>query len=170
MILSRKKRVAIRSPLLLNGQPVDFVDSIRYRYLGLTIPADLSLSKHIKDITSESKHASTDTICNLYLTIVRPHLEYACEIWDPYLAKNCQMIKSVQKFASKVCLKQWSRNTKYQDMLEFLNMPSLAAHRRQMKLCTLYKIVNNVSKYPSPPLIPRNLYTLFVFCTSVCTY
>ena len=41
MILSRRKRVAIPSPLLLNGQPVDFVDSIRY--LGLAISADFFL-------------------------------------------------------------------------------------------------------------------------------
>ena len=181
MILSRRKHVATLSHLLLNGQPADLVDSIGY--LGLTISADLSWSKHVENITSKArqlvgllfqqfyKHASTDTICKPYLTIVQPHLEYACEIWDSYLAKDCQMIESVQKFASRVCLKQWSRNTRYQDMLEFLNMPSLAAHRAPRKLCTLYKIVN-LSEYPSPQksLLPLLFYTLFVFCTSVCTY
>jgi len=67
---------------------------------------------HIKTITSKArqlvglffrqfyKHASTDIIHKLYLTIVQPHLEYACEIWDPCLAKDCQMIESIQKFAS----------------------------------------------------------------------
>jgi len=107
----------------------------------------------------EWQHASTDTICKLHLTIVQPHLEYACEIWDPHLAKDCQMIESIQKFASRVCLKQWSGNTRYQDMLEFLNMPSLAACKGQRKLCTLYKIVNNLSEYPSSPIIPRILIT-----------
>ena len=102
------------------------------------------------------KHASADTIHKLYLTIVQPYLEYACEIWDPSL--DCQMIESIQKFASRVCLKQWSRNTRYQNILEFLNMPSLAARRRQRKLCTLYKIVKNLSEDPSPSLIPRNPY------------
>ena len=75
MILSRRKHVATPSPLLLNGQPVYFVDSIRY--LGLTISADLSRSKHIKNITFKArqlvgllfrqfyKHASTDTIHKL---------------------------------------------------------------------------------------------------------
>jgi len=116
MILSRRKHVATPSPLLLNGPPVDFMDSIRY--LGLTISADLSWSKHVKNITSQARQlvdllfrqfykcASTDTVRKLYLTIVWPHLEYACEIWDPYLAKDCQMIESVPKFASRVCLKQ----------------------------------------------------------------
>ena len=83
MILSKRKHVTIPSPLLLNGQPVNFVDSIRY--LGLTISADLSWSKHIKNITSKArqlvgllfrqfyKHASTDTIRKIYLTIMQPH-------------------------------------------------------------------------------------------------
>ena len=53
MILSRRKHVATPSPLLLNGQPVYFVDSIRY--LGLTISTDLSWSKHIKNITSKAR-------------------------------------------------------------------------------------------------------------------
>jgi len=159
-----------------------FVDSISY--LGLTISADLSWSKHIQTITSKArqlvgllfqqfyKHASTNTIRKLYLTIARPHLEYVCEIWDPYLAKNCQMIESVQNFASRVCLKQWPRNTRYQDMFEFLNMPSLAACRRQRKLCALHKIVNNLSEYPYPQksLLPLSFCTLFVFCTFLCTY
>jgi len=84
---------------LLHGQPVDFVDSIRY--LGLTISTDLSGSnyKHIKNITSKArqvvgllfqqfyKHASTNIIRKLYLTIVRPHLEYACEFGSPNLPK-----------------------------------------------------------------------------------
>ena len=51
MILSKRKHVA--TPLLLNRKPVDFVDSIRY--LGLAISADLSWSKHIRNITSKAR-------------------------------------------------------------------------------------------------------------------
>ena len=71
---------------------------------------------------------------------------------------NCPTLKTRAAAAVGVIweqwLKQWSRNTRYQDMLE------LATRRRQRKLCTLYKIVNNISEYPSPPLIPRNPYYL----------
>ena len=104
MILLRRKPVATSSPLLLNGQPVDFVDSIRY----LGLPAYLSWSKHIKNITSKArqlvgllfqqfyKHASTDTIHKLHLTIVQPHLEYACDIWDPTWLRWLRAFKSLQ--------------------------------------------------------------------------
>ena len=105
------------------------------------------------------KHASADTIHKLYLTIVQPYLEYACEIWDPSL--DCQMIESIQKFARRVCLKQWSRNTRYHDMLAFLNMPSLATGRRQRKLCTL---VNNLSPHPLSPEILNTPLILYIVC------
>jgi len=87
----------------------------------------------------------------------------------------CEMIESVQKFASRVCLKQWFRDTGNQDMLEFLNMghPWQPAGSRQRKLCTLYKVVNNLSEYLFPPLIPRNPYypSRSVHCLSfVCPY
>ena len=51
MILSKRKHVA--TPLLLNRKPVDFVDSIRY--LGLTISVDLSWSKNTKNVTSKTR-------------------------------------------------------------------------------------------------------------------
>jgi len=35
---------------------------------------------------------------DLYLTIMQPHLEYACEIWNPYLAKVVKWLR-----AFKVC-------------------------------------------------------------------
>ena len=79
------------NPLLLNGQPVNFMDSIRY--LGLTISADLSWSKHIKTslpkqgnqlayFSSSIANMLAPTIRKLYFTIVRPHLEYACKIYN----------------------------------------------------------------------------------------
>ena len=100
---------------------------------GLSILKHHLQARQLVGLLSGLQFYSTDTIRKLYLTIVQPHLEYACEIWEPYLAKDCQMVESVQKFASRVCLKQWSRNTRYQDMFEFLNIPSLAATRGHYK-------------------------------------
>ena len=37
----------------------------------------------------------------LYLSIVRPHLEYACQVWDPYREKDKNALEKVQKFACK---------------------------------------------------------------------
>ena len=42
------------------------------------------------------------TLGALYVTQVRPYLEYAIPIWDPHLSKDIEAIESVQRFASKV--------------------------------------------------------------------
>ena len=33
-------------------------------------------------------NADSDTLRQFYLSSIRPHLEYACTVWDPYLAKR----------------------------------------------------------------------------------
>ena len=38
---------------------------------------------------------------------MRPLLEYAVPVWDPYLVKDIEAIESVQRFATKVCMKAW---------------------------------------------------------------
>ena len=66
--------------------------------------------------------ADTSTMLRIYVTCIRPHLEYACQLWDPYT------LESVQKFACKVCLKQWDMN--YESMLEQLDLTPLSQRRK----------------------------------------
>jgi len=47
-----------------------------------------------------------------------------------------QSLKSVRKFAHKVCLKQWDMN--YESMLEQLGLTLLSQHRKLLKLITMY--------------------------------
>ena len=88
-----------------------------------------------------SSWTDTNTLRCLCLTCVRPHLEYASQLWDPYTSKGIQSLESVQKFACKVCLKQW--NLDYDSMLQLLNIPPLSARRNFLKLTTMYKIIGN---------------------------
>ena len=43
--------------------------------------------------------------CIVYL--YAPQLEYDAPIWDPHLIKYTNILENVQKFAIKLCLKQW---------------------------------------------------------------
>ena len=80
--------------------------------------------------------ADTDTLRTLYLTCIRPHLEYACQLWDPYLRKDIDRLENVQKFACKVCLGAW--NLSYDEMLQKLCLPRLDSRRAYLKLNTMY--------------------------------
>ena len=49
--------------------------------------------------------ANERTLHQLYISTVRPHLEYAAPVWDPHLRKDQDLLENTRKFAFKVCLK-----------------------------------------------------------------
>ena len=61
-------------------------------------------------------------------------LEYASEIWNPHLIRDIQVLKKVQKRASK--LVPDLRQLTYSDRLAALNLPSLLYRRRRMDMIT----------------------------------
>ena len=62
------------------------------------------------------QHADSNSLRQLYLSLVRPHLDYAAQVWDPHLQKDINTLESVQKFGLKLCSKQW--DTGYHELLE----------------------------------------------------
>ena len=159
-MLSRKKIQSTPPVLNLLGSEIEGVDSIKY--LGLTIKHNLSWSDHINKICSKARRlvgmlyrqfyncADTSTIRTLYLTLVRPHLEYASQVWDPHLIKDCKQLEDVQKFACKVSLKSWS--TIYDEMLGTLSIPTLGQRRKALRLCLMHKLVEP----EAPEIVPLN--------------
>ena len=105
---------------------------------------NLSWSGHISKICSTATRllfqqfyncADTPTIRTLYLTLVRPHLEHANQVWDPHLVKDCKLMKDIERIACKLCLKKWS--TTFDEMLGTLNVPKLEQRRNALKLCLM---------------------------------
>ena len=109
MTISRKRAKELPPTINLNGIPLDRVTE--FKYLGVLITADLSWTAHINMICTKARRlvgmlyrqfyqdADTTTLKQLYVSNIRPHLEYACQVWDPYLQKDIDMLESVQKFA-----------------------------------------------------------------------
>ena len=161
MLLSRKRNPTTPTPMLLNGEPLEVVNS--YKYLGFVITSDLSWSSHINYICSKAKkmlgmlyrqfsnHSSEPAMIRLYLTLVRPVLEYGAEVWHPHLIKDIQALENVQKFALRICSKQWQMS--YPDLLNHFKIPTLENRRLFLSLCTFFKIVNKINYFP-PALIP----------------
>ncbi len=94
-----------------------------------------------------SKHLTPDILVKLYKVLIRPHLEYCPYIWDPSTSKLKQQLESVQKFALRVCLKQW--DMPYDDMLTLTGLPHLESRRSVQKLSLAFKIVNGLVLFPS---------------------
>ena len=63
--------------------------------------------------------------------------------------KIIDMVESVQKFSLRVCSKQWDAS--YSMLWSSLNLPTLAARRKQMKLSVMYKIAHGLADFPTIP-------------------
>ena len=72
----------------------------------------------------------------LYVSLVRPHLEYTSEIWNPHLIRDIQVLEKVQKRATK--LVPDLRQLTYSDRLVALNLPSLLYRQRRMDMITVF--------------------------------
>ena len=81
-----------------------------------------------------------------YWTFTLPVCILEWTLWDPYTYKNISMPESVQKFACKVCLKQWELD--YDSMLHLLGITRLSTRRQYLKLVLLYKAVNGKTYFP----------------------
>lgn len=110
MIIYRKQTPSVpETNLELLGIPLQRVES--YKYLGILISCKLTWSAHISSMCLIAKNilelryrrlnsnTNQDTLKQLYLSLVRPHLDYAYQIWDHHLIKDKIAIKNVQKFA-----------------------------------------------------------------------
>ena len=72
------------------------------------------------------------SVCELlYLTYVRPHLEYAVAVWDPHQQGLINELESVQKFALRASAKNWKAD--YETLIKSCNVPTLAERRSLLK-------------------------------------
>ena len=78
-------------------------------------------------------NSSSETLWQLYLSLVRPHLEYAAQLWDPYMQNDIDKFESVQKFALKLATYQWDANYN-----KVTDIPRLS--ERRLHLAQVYKV------------------------------
>ena len=83
---------------------------------------------------------------NLYTALIRPHLEYACVIWNPYQLGDIRTLEWVQRSATRACSPL--RHLPYNDRLIALNLPSLIYRRRRMDMIMMYKILHGLDGIP----------------------
>ena len=112
----------------LTDHPLEVVHQIKY--LGVTFSHNLCWSPQVQSICKKARRilsilyrqfSSTDTHCStvlkLYITLVRPHLEYAAQVWNPHLAKDILSLERVQQFGLRICSRNYHANYEY--LLDF---------------------------------------------------
>ena len=133
--------------LYLNTQPMEVVQS--YKYVGVVVSSDLSWSSYIQLVCMKAKKilgliyrnfakytSDSTVILKMYKALVRPHLEYAAQVWSPYMVKDIELLEKVQRFALRICSRNY--NLSYEELLDLYKTPSLQDRRSFLSLCTFF--------------------------------
>ena len=155
MLISRK-HADVTFTLFLDGIPLERVEV--FKYLGVLLRSNLTWSDHITTVCSKARqllgmlyrqfynHAPPATIKQLYISLIRPHLEYAAPLWDPHLQRDVNMLENVQKFAMKLITQKWDQG--YTQLMEMVDLPTLKNRRLHLKLHHVFRIVHSLCDFP----------------------
>ncbi|KAK3092504.1 hypothetical protein FSP39_003753 [Pinctada imbricata] len=149
---------------IFDNIPINPVHS--HKHLGITFDNNGKWTSHIDDIvTKVSKliavfrkikyKLNRNTLNKMYLTFIRPHLEYACEVWDNITINDSNRLEKLQNEAARIVTglpKYCSLNSLYSE----LSWETLKKRREKQKLGIMYKIKNGlVPDYLSDILPPE---------------
>ena len=151
LTISRKAR-PIYHQYTLHGQVLETVKSAKY--LGCTITSNLGWSNHISNICGKANKTlsflrrnlnigSTSVKQNAYKSLVRPLVEYASTVWDPYIQQDIHRLEMVQRRAARYVSNRLNNRSSVNDMIEHLDWQSLEHRRRTSRLTMMHKIVND---------------------------
>ena len=137
--------------------------------LGVLLDCKLHLNLHVAKITSKafqmynfvmrttSDFKRPTTYLYLFNSLVRPQVEYACMIWDPYYIKYENAIERVQrKFLSTMQYKCRIERLSYEDALNKFKLLTLHSRRLLLQGMMLYGLVHN--KFDCSNLIQKIYY------------
>ena len=153
----------------LHGHTLEAVTSAKY--LGLTFTNKLQWDQHISNITNKASKTLGFLRRNLkipsirikeqaYQTLVRPLVEYASTVWDPYTKTDIDKIEAVQRRAARYVISNFHNRSSVSNMLLRLKWKPLAKRRKDARLMMMYKIDRElVAIRKENRLIPPNRFS-----------
>ena len=133
----------------------------QHPYLGVLLSHDLRWNHHVDKIVKKANSSLGFVKRNLYLcsertkraayiTLVRPHLEYASAVWDPYQHNQVDQIEAVQNRAARFIKNNYEFTSSVSQMKHDLSLESLCERRKHHRLHIFHKAVNSNIALPVP--------------------
>ena len=154
--VTNKRRPIIKS-YNIHGEFLEKTNTAKY--LGVHLTPNLNWNHHINVVSKKANSTSaflqrnirscprnTKELC--YKTLVRPNMEYACTIWDPFTQANKHKLEMVQRRYARFIYSDFRRTSSVTDMLHQLHWPTLEERRAQFKVVMMYRIVFSLIDIP----------------------
>lgn len=150
-----------------SGLRVPLEASTCERDLGVHISSDLRWRTHINLIVSKANRVlgmllrtftsrDDDLWRLLYISLVRPHLEFASPVWNPHLKGDVEALERIQRKATRIPTSM--RGLEYEDRLKIWGLTTLKERRVRGDLIQMYKVQNgleDIGWYTGPQLAPH---------------
>ena len=114
----------------MHHDPNDLGSQILIRIL----PKERTLKEQYKLDLIEAKWCSEKAKRAAYITLVRPHLEYATAVWDPYRQNQVDQIESAQNRAARFIKSNYEFTSSITQMKHDLSLDPLNERRRNHSL------------------------------------
>ena len=116
----------------------------QHTYLGITLHRTMQWLHHIDIVCNKASKVlnfirrnlskcSTEIKSTAYLTLVRPIMEYAACVLDPYQKYLTDNIEKIRRWAARWVVSDYHQQFNVTDMLHQLQWPSLQQHRYTSK-------------------------------------
>ncbi|XP_072018615.1 uncharacterized protein [Amphiura filiformis] len=122
-------------------------------YLGVELASSMDWKHHIQNVSGKAQRTLNFLQRNLYkcpqkvrtqayTSLIRPTLEYAATIWDPYHQRDINSLERVQRKAVRFITGNYRRRSSVTALRADLGFPTLQQRRLASRLTLFYKIHN----------------------------
>ena len=162
LLISRKTSGPIHPPVFMLNQEINEVD--KHKHLGIVLSGDCSWHYHINYIKEKSwarinimrklkyllDRKSLETI---YISFIRPVIEYADTIWDNCTQNDKQELEKIQLEAARISTGA-TKLISIQKLYEETGWEPLETRRKKHKLVLFFKMYNHLTPPYLSSLVP----------------
>ena len=167
MHISTKSDTEEHPPVFFDGKQLEEVN--HHKHLGVTFSNNLTWTEHVNGISKSAskcigamkklKHSvDRKTLNTIYLTFIRPKLEYASLVWQDCTNYDSENLESLQLDAARVVTGA-KRGTSHELIYRECGWPLLSKRREESQMVLFYKMQNDMTPEYLSELVPPTVGT-----------